>query len=157
VFITSLFKHAAPMIRYNMNDVSALADGACACGSVQRRITGIYGRSDSMVKLRGVNVFPEAIGALVGQNRRCNGEYVCILEGDRSGREDMTVLVEAADHSIDENALASELGQRFKEALGLKLQVEVVATGELDRLTGLSSTSKIRRLIDRRRPAPGSA
>jgi phenylacetate-CoA ligase len=157
VFITSLFKHAAPVIRYNMNDVSALAEGVCACSSVQQRITGIYGRSDNMVKLRGVNLFPEAIGALVGQNRRCNGEYVCILEGDRSGREDMTVQVEAADRSIDRTALASELGQRFKEALGLKLQVEVVATGELDRLTGLSSTSKITRLIDRRQPAQGGA
>ena len=58
IFITTLFKHAAPMIRYNMNDVTSWAAGACGCGTHQRSITKIYGRSDNMVKLRGVNVFP---------------------------------------------------------------------------------------------------
>ena len=52
VFITTLFKYAAPMIRYNMNDVTSLASGDCACGCVHRRITKIFGRSDNMVKLR---------------------------------------------------------------------------------------------------------
>ncbi len=69
VFITCLFKHAAPVIRFNVNDVSAFASGACACGGTHRRLQRIFGRSDNMVKLRGVNVFPEAIGALVTEMR----------------------------------------------------------------------------------------
>jgi len=149
--VTSLFKHAAPMIRFNTNDVSQFAAGACPSGSAHRRLTKIFGRSDNMVKLRGVNVFPEAIGAIVLDDPRTNGEYVCILETtDESGREDMTVKVEAASDDISRAQLAAELGARFKEALSVKLPVEIVDRGALDSLTGLSSTSKIKRLIDRR-------
>ena len=97
VFITTLFKYAAPMIRYNMNDVTSLASGECACGSVHRRISKIFGRSDNMVKLRGVNLFPEAVGAVIGEDRRTNGEYVCVLEGGEGERESMTVMVEMLD------------------------------------------------------------
>jgi phenylacetate-CoA ligase len=151
VFITTLFKYAAPMIRYNMNDVTSLAAGECACGSTHPRIAKIYGRSDNMVKLRGVNVFPEAIGAVVGEDRRLNGEYVCVLEGADSGSETMTVMVETLDQSATSGMLAVELADRLREALGVRLKIETVARGGLDHLTGLSSTSKIKRLIDKRR------
>ncbi len=150
IFITTLFKHVAPMIRYNMNDVTSWSEDACPCGTHQRSITKIYGRSDNMVKLRGVNVFPEAIGAIISQNAQTNGEYVCVLERDENRREDMTVLVEAIDTSVAKPDLAAQLAGRFKEALGVKLKVEAVERGALDRLTGLSQTSKIKRLIDNR-------
>jgi phenylacetate-CoA ligase len=64
--VTTLFRHLAPVIRYNVNDVSSIAPGVCACGSTHRQLEKIYGRSDNMVKLRGVNVFPEAVCGLVG-------------------------------------------------------------------------------------------
>jgi phenylacetate-CoA ligase len=152
--VTSLFKHAAPMIRFNTNDVSRFATGACPSGSAQKRLTKIFGRSDNMVKLRGVNVFPEAIGAIVLDDPRTNGEYVCILETtDAVGREDMTVKVEVASDSVARKELASDLAARFKEALSVKLPVEIVDRGALDALTGLSSTSKIKRLLDQRKKA----
>jgi phenylacetate-CoA ligase len=153
IFITTLFKHAAPMIRYNMNDVTSWTEGACACGTRQRSITKIFGRSDNMVKLRGVNVFPEAIGAIVSANPRCNGEYICVLEGAPGGREDMTVMVEAQDESVPKSALENDMAVRLKEALSVKVKVQIVGGGELDRLTGLSQTSKIKRLIDKRAKA----
>ena len=148
VFITTLFKYAAPMIRYNMNDVTSVAAGECACGCVHRRITKIFGRSDNMVKLRGVNVFPEAIGAIVSEDARTNGEYVCVLESAEGGRESMTVMVETADQSMPPDVIEGELADRLKEALGVRLDVQAVARGGLDHLTGLSQTSKIKRLID---------
>jgi phenylacetate-CoA ligase len=154
VFITTLFKYAAPMIRYNMNDVTSLASGECACGCVHRRITKIFGRSDNMVKLRGVNVFPEAIGAIVSEDARTNGEYVCILEGGEGGRESITVMVETGDPSVPSGVIERELADRLKEALGVRLAVKAVERGGLDHLTGLSQTSKIKRLIDRRHPVP---
>ena len=153
VFITTLFKYAAPMIRYNMNDVTSVAAGECACGCVHRRITKIFGRSDNMVKLRGVNVFPEAIGAIVSEDARTNGEYVCVLESAEGGRETMTVMVETSDQSMPRGVIEGELADRLKEALGVRLEVQAVARGGLDHLTGLSQTSKIKRLIDRRRSA----
>jgi phenylacetate-CoA ligase len=148
--VTDLFKWAAPMIRFNSNDISSWVEGtSCACGSTHRRIGRILGRADNMVKLRGTNVFPEAIGALVGELPASNGEYVCILERDAAGREDLTVRFEL-QAGADAAAAERMLAVRLKEALGVKLPVRAAAIGELDALTGLSSTSKIRRLVDRR-------
>lgn len=151
VLQTTLFKQLAPLIRFNSNDVSAFAPGECPCGSGHRRIERIYGRADNMVKLRGVNVFPEAIGTLLAENRQASGEYVCIVARvGESGREEMTVLVEARDGEVDKPGLQRSLAARFKEALGVKLIVEVVDGGSLDAMTGLSRTSKVTRLIDQR-------
>ncbi len=69
IFITSLYKYSAPQIRFNVNDVSAIKPGQCACGSTLSRLDKIFGRADNMIKLRGVNVFPEAVGALVAKTR----------------------------------------------------------------------------------------
>jgi phenylacetate-CoA ligase len=149
IFITTLFKHVAPMIRYNMNDVSSWGETTCQCGTHQRSLTKIFGRSDNMIKLRGVNVFPEAIGAIVAQEGRSNGEYVCLVDRNE-GRDDMTVLVEAIDDSVEKAALSTHLTERLKESLSVKVKVEVVDRGKLDPMTGLSQTSKIKRLIDRR-------
>ena len=152
VVLTSLFKYAAPMIRLNMNDISAFAPGnSCACGCTHRSILKIYGRHDNMVKLRGVNVFPEAVGTLVGESVDSNGEYVCVVEASGpEGREEMTVFVEVANGAVSKPALEKALAARLKEALGVKLPVKAVETGGLDAMTGLSQSTKIRRLIDKR-------
>nr|WP_236589520.1 hypothetical protein [Ramlibacter aurantiacus] len=105
-----------------------------------------------MVKLRGTNLFPEAVGALVAEHAATNGEFVCVVAKDSQGREEMTVMFELsapADEAV-RTQVEAELALRIKEALGVKLILEAAAAGELDPLTGLSSTSKIRRLIDRR-------
>jgi phenylacetate-CoA ligase len=99
-----------------------------------------------------VNIFPEAIGALVAEDRRTTGEYFCIVErvGD-DGRDAMTVLVECMDDSVDRAVLESDMKRRFKEALSVQIDVEPRARGELDAFTGLTKTSKIKRLDDRRK------
>lgn len=150
VYLTTLFKYAAPMVRFNTNDISAFTSTEhCPCGCTHRGISKIFGRNDNMVKLRGVNVFPEAIGALVGENAGTNGEYVCIVE-NADGREEMSVLVEVADSTVTKSELEKALAARLKEALGVKLGVQAVDRGRLDAMTGLSRTSKISRLIDKR-------
>jgi phenylacetate-CoA ligase len=104
-----------------------------------------------MVKLRGVNVFPEAIAGVVASERRSNGEHVCIVE--RMGveqREEITVLVEVMHAAVDCVQLQADLERRFKEVLGVRLIVEVVERGKTDAYTGTSRTSKIQRLLDRR-------
>ena len=98
------------MIRYNMNDVTSWSEAACPCGTHQRSITKIYGRSDNMVKLRGVNVFPEAIGAIVSQEPQSNGEYVCVLERDIERREQLTVLVEDGRSKRGESRVGNASG-----------------------------------------------
>jgi phenylacetate-CoA ligase len=150
--LTTLFKHAAPMIRFNTNDVLSFIAGDCPCGSTHRRLSKVFGRADNMVKFRGVSIFPEAIGALVAEQAVSNGEYICIVEPpSASGRDEMTVLVEAADLSVEHSGLKEALSRRFHEALGVKLDVKVVGNGELSRLTGISDLMKVRRLLDKRK------
>lgn len=150
LFITALFKYAAPVIRYNVSDTTAFLPGTCECGNRHRRLERIYGRSDNMIKLRGVNVFPEAIGALVGENKACNGEYVCLVErSGEAGRDDMTVMVELLPGASADNVEA-QLVVRFKEALGVKLLAKAVPAGGLASYTGVTELTKARRVIDKR-------
>jgi phenylacetate-CoA ligase len=151
VFLTALFKHAAPVIRFNVSDISSFLPGACACGGTHIRMDRIFGRSDNMVKLRGVNIFPDAIGALVTESRGSNGEYVCVVEHAGEERRDtMTVLVEAANAAVNRTILKDAIELRLKEALGIKIGVDIVDAGALDLMTGLSHSSKIKRVIDKR-------
>ena len=151
MFITSLYKYSAPQIRFNVNDVSALRTGQCACGSTLQRLDKIFGRADNMIKLRGVNVFPEAVGALVAEDARCTGEYFCVVERvGAAGTEEMTVMVELKDASTASDGLHDDLDRRFKEGLGVKCKVVSVGRGGLDSYTGVSQNSKIKRVLDRR-------
>ncbi len=152
ICVTTLFKHSAPLVRYNINDVSCIMPGRCACGSTLPRLQRIFGRSDNMIKLRGVNVFPEAIGALIGADARSNGEYICVV--DRVGedkRDEMTVMVEVAEAAVDRKELQQSLERRLHEALAVKVGVSLAGKGELDELTGTSHLTKARRLLDKRK------
>jgi phenylacetate-CoA ligase len=132
--------------------VSAFLPGTCECGSTLHRLAKIFGRSDNMIKLRGVNIFPEAVGALVAEERRTTGEYFCIVERvGREGRDEMTVLVECIDGTVDRPQLELDLKRRLREALSVQIAVVAKNRGELDAYTGLSKTSKIKRLDDRRK------
>ncbi len=150
IYQTTLFKHLAPLIRFNSNDVSAFKTGSCTCGCTHRRIDRIFGRSDNMVKLRGTNIFPEAIGAIVSETRESNGEYVCIVELGAQGQEEMSVRVELIDPNSATGKIETALAERLKMSLGVKIKVEACAPGSLSALTGLKDSSKVRRLIDKR-------
>jgi phenylacetate-CoA ligase len=151
VYITTLYKWGAPQIRFNVNDISAWHTDTCGCGSTMRRLVRIFGRNDNMVKLRGVNVFPEAIGAALLEDNRSNGEFFCFV--DRVGAalaDHMDVWVEVVDPQADREAFRNDTERRLKEVLGVKVQVTPVGKGSLDPHTGTSSTSKVKRLLDRR-------
>ena len=148
VYQTTLFKHLAPLIRFNSADISAWSPGPCPCGSHHRRLQRIFGRSDNMIKLRGTNVFPEAVGALLAEQPQVNGEYVCIVEDSGENQEEkMTVKFEVQASASNVAQIEKEFALRLKESLGVKLLVQAVEVGSLDPLTCLSSQSKIKRLI----------
>src|SRR5205085_12141695 len=110
LYITTLYKYGAPQIRFNVNDISAYATGDCACGGTMRRLVRIFGRNDNMVKLRGVNVFPEAVGAAVGEDARSNGEFFCVVDRvGEAGVDQMQVSVEMIDATIDREGLCADL------------------------------------------------
>ena len=152
IYITTFYRYGAPQIRFNVNDISAMMPGTCACGSSFRLIERIFGRNDNMIKLRGVNVFPEAIGETVGKDRRTNGEFFCIVErAGEAGRDEMTVMVEVPDTSVDRTVVRDDLERRLKEVLGVKVTIKPVDRGALHSYTGVAETSKIKRLLDKRK------
>ncbi|MBI3374361.1 MAG: phenylacetate--CoA ligase family protein [Betaproteobacteria bacterium] len=152
VYITTLYRYGAPQIRFNVNDISALLPAGCPCGSTLKKLDKIYGRNDNMVKLRGANVFPEAVGVAVSEDARSNGEFFCIVERvGEDARDEMTVMVEVIDPGTHGAAVQADLERRLKEVIGVRVTVSPVERGALDSYTGTSQTSKIKRLLDKRK------
>ena len=137
-----------PVIRFNTHDVSAARLGTNATGMVFERIEGFLGRSDNMVKLRGINIFPHAIGRILEDEAVFNGAFVCIVDRDEHGRDDMVVMAEiqvAADE-----ALHDRFQQKLKRVLGVAVTVELVPEGVTAVHTEIDQRQKPIRLIDRR-------
>lgn len=148
VIVTVLFKDGVyPIVRFDTNDLSAFMPGPSALGLTLRRIQGFRGRSDQMVKLRGINVYPTAIATWLVEHPSATGEYVCkvIRVGDR---DEMTVLVEVRPgHAA---GLAGEFRHLLRQKLGVDVGVEVVGPGETARFTGIEARQKPIRLVDER-------
>ena len=151
---TVLFKDTVyPVIRFDTNDLTRLLPPDPASGINFRRITGFEGRADAMVKLRGINVYPHAIGAHLAEHPAASGEYVCRLRR-HSGREEMTVMVEVRAGTPLEGQLAGDLEGFLRVRLGVTVTVELTALGGTAALTGVERRQKPVRLIDERDGAP---
>ena len=143
--ITSLTKEGMPVIRYRTRDLTRLLPGTAR---TMRRIARIKGRSDDMLIIRGVNVFPSQIEAVLMRDEQLAPHYV--LEIRREGALDtLEVLVESRPTltlTADENAaLARRAEQLIKGFVGVTATVRVVAPGTIERSQG-----KAKRVIDRR-------
>jgi phenylacetate-CoA ligase len=111
-----------------------------------RRIAGFKGRSDNMVKLRGINIFPHAIGSLIENRADLTGEYLCRVTRDASGRDELLVVVESRG-GTDEAQLAGLL----RQGLGVEVATRLVAPGETAADTQIDVRQKPIRLIDERK------
>ncbi len=141
--LTSLSNEAMPVIRYRTRDLTRLLPGTAR---TMRRMQKVTGRSDDMMIVRGVNVFPTQIEELVLQFEELSGHYQ--VEMTRQGRMDeMCVHVEArpAYFGAGTDAVAATLAARIKEMVGTSARVVVAAPGGIERSLG-----KARRVIDRR-------
>ena len=144
--VTCLFKDdIAPCIRFNTHDVTEELLGANQTGMVFKRISGFKGRSDNMVKLRGINIFPHAVGAIIENRADLTGEYVCHVVRDASGRDEMLVRLESRGGSE-----ATEIAALLRKGIGIEVGVELVGPGETAVETQIDSRQKPIRLIDRR-------
>ncbi len=153
--ITSFYRHHPPLIRYNLRDyVRLLTDGTrrCGCGSYFRTMDHFLGRSDDMVKIRGINVFPMAcVGAVTGDDRT-TGEWLCVVERKTAGldiRDEMTVQVEVKAGVSGAEPLKARIEDRLRSDLGIKVIVDLVPAGSLAAYT-YGREGKATRLIDRR-------
>ena len=151
MIVTALYKENYPIVRYDIKDVTRLwPQDQCECGSWMQKIDPIHGRSDFMVKLRGVNVWPEGVGTIVAAKSGLTGEYYCIVE--RMGnREEMTVQVEHTPEASDLDFIHRDLERTFRDRLNVGIKVEMVEPDSLAPLTGAGVLPKARRLDDRRK------
>ncbi len=143
---TCLFKDDVyPVIRFNTHDVSRECTGTSALGFNLRRIEGFLGRSDSMVKIKGINVFPQAIGPLFEDIPEFLGEFLCRVTP-------VGALVVVAEVAHGDGALRSRMRAVLKNALGIEVDVELVGKGETAPFTEVERRQKPIRLIDYRNP-----
>jgi phenylacetate-CoA ligase len=142
---TSLTKEAFPVIRYRTRDLTRLLPGTARPG--MRRMEKVTGRSDDMIILRGVNVFPTQIEELLLATDWCGGHF--IIELTREGRMDeMTVLAEARPESWDGSGLTEHTDRitaYIKNTIGISARIKAVAPETLERSLG-----KARRVFDKR-------
>ncbi|MFD9828453.1 phenylacetate--CoA ligase PaaK [Tsukamurella tyrosinosolvens] len=138
---TSLTKQATPIIRYRTRDLTRLLPGTAR---TMRRMEKITGRTDDMIILRGVNLFPTQIEELILGIDELAPQFQCVL--DRPDRMDqLTVRVEHRPDGRVDPAAAEQLRKQIKDTIGVSVTVDVVEPGGLERSVG-----KARRLIDNR-------
>ena len=143
--LTSLTKQAMPVLRYRTRDLTRLLPGTAR---TMRRMEKVTGRTDDMIILRGVNLFPTQIEELVLQLPALSPHFQCVLE--REGNLDsLTVLVERRE-AVDAEAgrrAGAELRHLVKSSIGVSVGVDVVDPDSVERSVG-----KMRRIVDRRPP-----
>ncbi|MBE6869072.1 MAG: phenylacetate--CoA ligase [Ruminococcus albus] len=143
IVITTLVKEGAPLIRYRTHDLSRIIPGECPCGRKYPRIDTIRGRTDDMMKIKGVNVFPSQIEEVLAEFEEISSEYQ-IRISHLDGKDTMRIYVETNGH-VDFTELSKHIAERVKSKIGFTPIVKVVEIGVLPR-----SMKKTARVIDER-------
>jgi phenylacetate-CoA ligase len=133
--LTTLTKEAFPVLRYRTGDVTSFVDGPCPCGRTHRRIARFSGRVDDMLVVRGINVFPSEIEAVVLDDPRLGGQYAIVVDR-RSALPELEVHVEGVSDGLE---------QRLQKRLRLRCLVVSHEPGSLPR----TETGKAKRLFER--------
>ena len=143
IVITTLVKEGAPLIRYRTHDLSRIIPDECPCGSKFPRLDVIGGRTDDMMKIKGVNVFPKQIEEILAEFPELSSEYQ-IRISHLDGKDTMRIYVET-NGSVDFLDMAKRVAARVKSRIGFTPLVKVVEIGLLPR-----SEKKSKRVIDER-------
>jgi phenylacetate-CoA ligase len=142
---TTIVKEALPLIRYRTGDIGSLDASPCECGRTFARVTGLRGRRDDMLIVRGVNLFPSNVEHLLLGVEEVAPHYRLIV--DREGpMDELTVECEPASASVDRRALGVRLETLLRDHTGIRIAVAVVDPGAVPRSEG-----KAVRVVDRRR------
>ena len=141
--ITTLRKEGAPLVRYRTRDLTRLIPGECPCGVKYPRHDIILGRSDDMVKVKGVNIYPGQVDDMLKQVEGASSEYQMVIELV-NGKSELTLRVER-EKGVDKADLEQRIIRGFKNAIGIKISAEAVDIGALPR-----SEKKTKRVIDNR-------
>ena len=150
--ITNLTREAWPMLRYRTRDIARLWNEPCPCGRTTRRMSRVAGRSDDMLIIRGVNVFPSQIEEALLRVEGTTPHY--LIEVDRPGTLDkVTVKVEIrpelfSDRMDRMQALRERIAREIHTVAGIRAEVDLVEPRSIERFAG-----KAKRVVDRRKLA----
>lgn len=143
ICITTLVKEGAPLVRFRTHDLSRIVPGKCECGSHFPRLDTIQGRSDDMIKIHGVNVFPRQIEEILADFPALSSEYQIHLS-HLEGKDTMRIYVET-DGTQNWAELSERVANEVKSRIGFTPMVKIVELGVLPR-----SEKKTKRVIDER-------
>jgi phenylacetate-CoA ligase len=149
IVFTTLTKTGLPMLRYRTRDISRIETGKCVCGRTHARMMRVHGRSDDMLIIRGVNVFPSQIEVAVMCFSELATQYLIVVDRP-SALDTFVIKVELSDKAskdplLDKNALKNDIQKRIHMVTGITAEVEIVKPGELPRTEG-----KAKRVLDLR-------
>ena len=148
---TCLTREAIPLLRYRTRDRVTLIDGVCGCGRTSVRMQRVQGRTDDMLIVRGVNVFPTQIEQILLSHPGLSSNYQIVIDRLRDQLDDLEVRVEA-DNALRQQgdeamkALQTAVTDAMRQTLGVRARVILVAPHELPRSEG-----KVARVLDRRK------
>jgi phenylacetate-CoA ligase len=147
--ITTLTKEAMPLIRYRTRDVTVLHDEPCACGRTMVRMEKVSGRTDDMLIIRGVNVFPSQIETVLLRVEGIEPHYQIIVDREHN-LDDLEIWVEVSEQIFSDEikvleALEKRVSAEMESALGIYARIKLVEPKTIERSEG-----KARRVIDRR-------
>jgi phenylacetate-CoA ligase len=148
--ITTLTKEAFPMIRYRTRDLTRFIPGACPCGRTLKRMERVMGRTDDMLIIKGVNVFPLQIEKVLFEVEGTEPHYQIVVERENHA-DKITVLVEVMesiffDEMRKQREVVDRIKSRLASELGVGVDVKLVEEKTLERSEG-----KAKRVIDRRK------
>ncbi|SCP95783.1 phenylacetate--CoA ligase family protein [Anaerobium acetethylicum] len=146
---TTLTKEALPLFRYRTKDLTSITYDKCNCGRTMARISKFKGRSDDMLIIRGVNVFPSQIEAALLEMGETSPHYMMVVDRE-DNLDTLEVLVEVdesyfSDEIRELENLSRRISKVLKEALGVAVKVKLVEPKTLERSEG-----KAKRVIDKR-------
>lgn len=137
--LTTLNREAMPLLRYRTRDLTRILPGKCPCGREHKRLDRMKGRSDDMIILKGVNIFPIQIETILMQFRELGSDYLITLE-TLEDNDAMTVEVEVGDIQVDDYAsiqrLEKEITRRLKDEILITPRVKLVSRGSLPKSEG---------------------
>jgi Coenzyme F390 synthetase len=148
---TTLVKEGTPLLRYRTKDVTFITHGECACGRTTAKMHRLFGRTDDMLIIRGVNVFPSQIEHALIEIEGTAPNYVIVVDRGATHLDEIELMVEVkselfSDETKALETLKSKIEGVMKSKLGIQVRVKLAEPKTIERSVG-----KAKRVIDRRK------
>ncbi len=139
--LTPMFKEGFPVLRYRTGDITRLIPEQCPCGRTTRRMDYITGRSDDMIIIKGVNIFPSQIEEVLANFKEVSPHYLLILHRQKGFIKDLEIQVELNPESFSDSykeleALESRIRRHLRSTLSLAPRIKLMEPKSLERTTG---------------------